>query len=363
MTRILVDLLFYTGTKGGMESYARNLYRELGSVASGFEFVGYASRELAAMDTSWFPGEVVDSRISGESRVAWAIGELTAVPGAARRHGADLVHSPANIGPWRSPVPVVLTVHDLLPFRHPEWVPGPYAPVLRALVRGAARSATRVLTVSRASGDDIERVLGVRGDRIDVIPLAGAAREVPTARVERHERLVLSVGNRMPHKNFGMLLEALALIPEQERPQLIITGSHGDDPLAPIIEHLGLTANVELRGWVADDELERLYGEATCVVFPTLFEGFGLPVLEAMARGCPVICSDLPVLREIGGGAAVYIDPESATGLAHSVRRLLADPAKRAELSELGRERAAGFTWTAAALGTARSFQRALDAS
>lgn len=363
MTRILADLLFYTGTKGGMESYARNLYRALGSVAPGLEYVGFASRELAAMDTSWFPGEMVDSGISGESRIAWARGELTAVPGAARRLGADLVHSPANIGPWRSTVPLVLTVHDLLPFRHPEWVPGPYAPALRTLVRRAARSATRVLTVSRASGDDIERELGISEDRVDVIPLAGGPHHLAPAGVERDERLLLSVGNRMPHKNFGTLLEALAQIPRQERPRLVITGSHGDDPLAPVVARLGLTDSVELRGWVTDDELERLYGEAACVVFPTLFEGFGLPVLEAMARGCPVICSDLPVLREIGGGAAVYIDPHSVSGLANSIRRMLADPVKRAELSEFGRERAAGFTWTAAATGTARSFQRALDAS
>ena len=363
MTRVLVDLLFYTGTKGGMESYARNLYRELGTVDSGLEFVGYASSELAAMDTSWFPGDVLDSGISGENRVSWARGELTAVPRAARRHGAALIHSPANIGPRRSAVPVVLTVHDLLPFRHPEWVPGPYAPVLRGLVRGAARSAARVVTVSRASGDDIERVLGVPRERVDVIPLAGGRHPVAPARIERSARLLLSVGNRMPHKNFDTLLEALAQIPERERPHLVITGGHGDDPLTPIVERLGLADHVRLLGWVPDDKLERLYGEAGLVVFPTLFEGFGLPVLEAMAHGCPVLCSDLPVLREIGGGAAVYVDPASVTALAHSIRRLLADPAKLGELSELGRERAAGFTWTATAVGTLRSFQRALDAS
>jgi glycosyltransferase involved in cell wall biosynthesis len=362
VTRILVDLLFYTGTRGGMESYVRNLYHELGAIGSGFEFVGYASRELAAMDTSWFPGEVVDSHVSGESRVTWARGELTAVPRAARGLRADLIHAPANIGPRRSPVPVVLTVHDLLPFRHPEWVPGPYAPVLRALVRGAARSAARVLTVSHASGHDIERVLAVPSERIDVVPLAGGTHDGPAVGV-RSEHLLLSVGNRMPHKNFTMLLEALAAIPGDERPRLVITGGSGADPLAPVVEHLGLTGRVDLLGWVPGDELERLYGEASCVVLPTLFEGFGLPVLEAMARGCPVICSDLPVLREIGGSAAVYVDPTSVTALAHSIRQLLADPAKRSELSALGRERAAEFTWAATARGTARSFQRALDAS
>ena len=155
MKRVLVDLLFFTGTKGGMESYVREVYSRLSPDDPDLEYVGFASSELAAADVSWFPGRVIDSGVSGEDRIAWARGELFSVARAARRHNADLVHCPANFGPWRSGVPVVLTIHDLLAFRHPEYVPGAYSGILRTMIRVAARAARRIITVSTATRDDL----------------------------------------------------------------------------------------------------------------------------------------------------------------------------------------------------------------
>lgn len=361
MPRILVDLLFYTGSKGGMESYVRNLYREMGSVGDSFDYLGLVPREAQGLDLSWFPGELVPSTISGDKRASWARGELTVVPRAARRAGADLIHAPANLGPFRSSVPVVLTVHDLLPFAHPEWVPGPYSPVLRGLISGAARAAKRLLTVSRQSANDLERILGIGGDKVDVVPLAGRPGTAPTTDERRADDLILSLGNRMPHKNFDTLLTAVALIPEAERPRVVITGSHGDDPLVPLVERLGIGSTTSLLGWVDDEEIERLYAQASAVVIPSLFEGFGLPVLEAMSRGCPVISSDLPVLREVGGDAPMYVDARDPRALAERIRGLLADSAERQARSVAGLERAAGFSWGTTARSTAASFQRALD--
>ncbi|MFF1571828.1 glycosyltransferase family 4 protein [Leifsonia sp. NPDC058292] len=361
MPRVLVDLLFYTGTKGGMESYARNLYRELGTAGGGFDYVGLVPREAQELDLGWFPGELVSAPITGDNRVSWARGELTTVPAAARHAGADLIHAPANIGPVRSRVPVVLTVHDLLPFVHPEWVPGPYSPVLRGLISRAARHAKRVITVSRQSADDLRKVLRIADDRIDVVPLAGRPGTAPSNATGRAADLILSLGNRMPHKNFETLLTAVARIPAGERPRLVITGSHGDDPLRPLVDSLGIGATTTLLGWVDDAEVERLYAEATAVVIPTLFEGFGLPVLEAMSRGCPVICSDIPVLHEVGGGAATYVDPRDADGLAARIRSLLADPAEQQRRSAAGLARAAELSWATTARLTAASFQRALE--
>lgn len=361
MPRVLVDLLFYTGSKGGMESYVRNLYREMGSVAGSFDYVGLVPHEAQKLDLGWFPGELISANISGDKRASWARGELTVVPGAARRAQADLIHAPANLGPFRSSVPVVLTVHDLLPFAHPEWVPGPYSPVLRGLIRGAARAAKRVLTVSRQSADDLERILGIGDDRVDVVPLAGRPGTAPATGEPRADDLILSLGNRMPHKNFDTLLTAVARIPEAERPRVVITGSHGDDPLLPLVERLGIGSSTSLLGWVDDAEIERLYSRASAVVIPSLFEGFGLPVLEAMSRGCPVISSDLPVLREVGGDAPVYVDARNPEALAGSIRGLLSDPAARRARSVAGLDRAAGFSWETTARSTAASFQRALD--
>ena len=364
MRRVLVDLLFYTGTKGGMESYAREVYSRLSADDPDLEYVGLASRELAATDTSWFPGPVVDSGISGEDRVAWARGELFSLGGAARRHEADLVHCPANFGPWRSGVPVVLTVHDLLAFRHPEYVPGAYSRVLRWMIRSAARRASRILTVSRASRDDIVRYLGVPAERVVVTPLAGSRPGgLGAGAIVRREASLLAVGNRMPHKGFETLLAALARIDADERPRLTITGSHGDDPLAPTVDRLGLRDWVDLRGWLSRDELERLYAESTALVFPTRFEGFGLPPLEAMSRGCPVIVSDLPVMHEVAGDAAVYVDPSDPEAIADVIRSLLRDPAERERMSRAGLARAAEFSWEATAAATRAALLDVLGAS
>jgi glycosyltransferase involved in cell wall biosynthesis len=361
---VFVDLLFFTGTKGGMESYVREVYSRLSPDDPDLRFVAYASKELAAAGAPWFPGEVLDSGISGEDRVAWARGELFAVDRAARRAGAALVHAPANFGPALPRVPVVVTVHDLLAFRHPEYVPGAYARIVKTMVRRIARVARRVLTISEATRDDLVRLLSVPADRIDVVPLAGSAgleagAHEPEA-VERRGDLLLSVGNRMPHKNFERLLEALALLPEARRPTLVITGSHGDDPLRPVVERLGLARWVQLRGWLERDELERLYAEATALVFPTLFEGFGLPTLEAMSRGCPVICSDLPVMREVGGDAAVYVDPNDPAAIANAIETLLADDDARERMSRAGVDRATRFSWQRTADGTREGLLKAL---
>lgn len=351
MKRVLVDLLFFTGTKGGMESYVREVYSRLSSEDPELEFVGLASSELAAAGASWFPGRVIDSGVSGENRVAWARGELFTVGRAARRHGADLVHCPANFGPMQSRVPVVLTIHDLLAFRHPEYVPGAYSRILRTMIRLAARAARRILTVSRASRDDIVSFLGVSAEHVIVTPLAGSS-PAGLASVPRHDAQLLAVGNRMPHKGFETLLEALARIDVDRRPTLVVTGSHGEDPLAPVVERLGLRDHVDLRGWLSRDELDRLYAESTALVFPTRFEGFGLPPLEAMARGCPVIVSDIPVLHEVAGDAAVYVDPDDPEAIARAIRSVLDAPVERERMSRAGVARAAAFSWEKTAAAT-----------
>src|SRR3990170_1141196 len=160
MARILVNLISYTGKKGGMETYTKELYRELGAMETGHEFVGYASTEFMEKDYSWFPGRVIDSGFTGENRWVWAFAELIMVARAGRRLKADLIHSPANLGPWRSRVPSVYTMHDLLYFRAPELMAIPlYTKPVQWMEKRAASNATMILTDSVASGEDIEHFL------------------------------------------------------------------------------------------------------------------------------------------------------------------------------------------------------------
>jgi glycosyltransferase involved in cell wall biosynthesis len=173
--------------------------------------------------------------------------------------------------------------------------------------------------------------------------------------------LLLSVSAKRPHKNLVRLLEAHALLPPARRPVLVIPGypTPHEDELRRRSAQLGIEDEVRLLGWIADDELEGLYAAADCFVLPSLYEGFGMPVLEAMSRGLPVACSDRGSLREVAGQAALLFDPESARSIADAIERVLADQALRQRLQGLGREQAARFTWERAARETLASYARA----
>lgn len=363
--RIAVDLVYFTGTKGGTETYARSLYTAVGRRFPELDLVALVNTELGGTAPAWFPGEAVAVRASGENRVAWALAENTLVPLRAATARADVLHCPANFGPALSRVPVVLTVHDLLGFRFPDLVAVGGARAVQALTRASVRGARHVVTDSAASAADIRTHLSVPDRRITVVPLAASAQPPagpPPTPVHGGRPLLLSTGNRLPHKNFETLLRALALIPRTERPRLALSGSHGEDPLRPLVHELGLTDDVELLGWVSAEELDALYREAALYVLPSRFEGFGLPVLEAMVRGCPVLCSDIPVLAEVGGRAAEYTDTNDPAVLAADLRRLLADPPLRARLAAAGHERAAEFSWDRTATATVELLRRAATA-
>jgi glycosyltransferase involved in cell wall biosynthesis len=363
MPLVLVDLLSYTGTKGGMETYTRELYRQLGASGTDFTFVGLASTELMKLDRSWFPGEIIDSGISGENRFVWAYGELFAVSRRAAKLGADLIHSPATLGPRKSAMPTVITMHDMLYFSHPQYMSTSlYTRPVRWMEKQAAANAARILTISTQSSDDIRKYLGVPRERIDIVPLAGT--RTPTV-VDRSasaasEPLILATGNRRPHKNWQGLVRALALVQPAVRPRLVVTGSHGDDPLRPIVEELGLEEWVELKSWVSPEELAGLYSRATVMAMPSFCEGFGLPVLEAMMSGIPVILSDIPVFHEIAGEAALYFDPTELQSIADAITVAVTQPDLLDTLVARGHEQAAKYSWERTAAGTIGAFDAAL---
>ncbi|MGC5169257.1 glycosyltransferase family 4 protein [Microbacterium sp. DT81.1] len=365
MPKVLVDLLSYTGTKGGMEVYARELYRRLGSIAPDWEFVGYMSSEGHALDRTWFPGRTIDSGLSGENRFVWAYAELFAVSRAAKREKVDLVHCPATLGPRRTSVPTVMTLHDMLYWSHPEFMTTPlYTAPVKWMEKVAAANATRIITDSPGSADEIAKYLSPPPDTIDVVPLAGGhPGGVDRSKAGSAGPLIIAMGNRRPHKNWAAIPRALALMPPARRPRAIITGGRGDDPLKPLVDELGMSEWVELRGWVDENEVAELYSTATALAIPSLMEGFSLPTLEAMGAGVPVLLSDMSVHRYVGGDAALYFPAEDAQAFADVIDRIVQDTDLQARLTRAGLEREKQFTWERSARETLASFERALSSA
>ena len=246
---------------------------------------------------------------------------------------------------------------------------------MRLLVPLAARRSDRIIADSTSTADDIKRFLRVPADRIDVILLAADGDEQldaapePEPEVRRRWGLgdraaVLTLSAKRPVKNLVRLLEALALIPVERRPVLIMPGypTPFEAELRTRTSELGIEDHVRMPGWIPESQIEGLWRTATCFVFPSLYEGFGLPVLEAMRRGVPVACSDRSSLPEVAGNAAAFFDPEQPAQIAAVIEQLLADQSRRGELVRLGLARAARFTWAETARRTLETYERALEA-
>lgn len=363
MKRVVVDLLYYTGTHGGMETYAELVLPRMAPLLPDVEFVALVNTAGREKVASWFPGEQRPVRISGHARPLLALAETLVVGLAARRLGADLLWCPANLGPRWSPVPRVVTLHDVIPFEYPNALSRITQAVTRWLLTGASRGARRVLTDSAGSAEAIVRVIGIPRDRITPVPLASAAppeyaaadlaAEIEDMGLDDGRPFVLSTGNRLPHKNFDGLVRGLATIPKERRPRLVVTGSHDADPLEPLVAELGLADDVVLPGWVTRRRLEALYRGAALYVCPSFDEGFGLPVLDAMRRGVPVLASDVLVLREVGGDAARYVDPRDPSAIGAEIERIVGDPDLGATMRAQGTVRVGQFSWERAAEQTA----------
>jgi glycosyltransferase involved in cell wall biosynthesis len=310
--------------------------------------------------------------VHARSRAQWVLGEQLLLPRLAARAGVDLVHSLASTAPLRGRFARVVTIHDLIYARFPDAHAGVRDVGMRMLVPGAARRSDRVIADSHSTRDDLIALLGIDAQKIDVVPLGlGTVRRVEPVD-ERDVRgrfslgqrdVVLSLSAKRPHKNLLALIDALSELDDPTRPVLVLPGypTEHERELRERVQARGLVADVRLPGWVAADELEGLWSLARAFVFPSLYEGFGLPVLEAMARGVPVACSNASSLPEVAGDAALMFDPASTTEIAAAIRRLLADEPLRARLRGLGHERVRHFTWQRTARLTLASYARALD--
>jgi glycosyltransferase involved in cell wall biosynthesis len=370
--RIGLNLLFLVpGETGGMETYARELIAALVEETPELRLTAFLNREAAGDGVgSWNDVECVTVPVDARRRVEWVRGEQQLLPRLAKRHRIDVLHSLASTAPAWGAFRRVVTIHDVIYRIYPEAHGGLRSRGMALLVPLAARRADRIIAPSDATRDDLTRLLHVDRGKIDVVPegvsAPGRPSETPAetrARLAVGERpLVLTLSAKRPHKNIPRLLEALTLIPRERRPVLLLPGyaTPWEAALRDRAAELELTDDTRFLGWVGPAELEALYASASCFVFPSLYEGFGLPVLEAMARGVPVACSDRASLPEVAGGAARLFDPEQPQAIAAAIEALLFDPQEARRLTVAGRERAARFTWGATAKATAAVYRRSL---
>ena len=363
----LNGLWFDPGRSSGTETYLRGLVPALARERPELRITLATTRRGAdaLAQEGWldFCAIVRVPTDEGE-RVRRLLSELVRFPDLARRRGCDLLHSLSNTGPAVTSPPHVVTIHDVIFFHHATM---PWATTLatRAVVGAAARRAAGVITVSEASRDAIVSTLPVAPDRVTVVhngagrePAAGVPAEILRRRlgIPDTARVVLCVAALRPHKNQALLVRALPHLPADV---VVVLAGHEEayaGELRALGADLGVQDRVRFAGYVPDADLEGLYALAACAAFPTLAEGFGLPVLEALRRGLPVACSDLPVLREVGGSACVYFDAGDDAAAARAVLTAMArDRGDRA-----GADRAARFGWTATAEGTLDAYERAL---
>jgi len=292
------------------------------------------------------------------------------LPRAAARAGVDLIHAPAYTAPPWCRLPIVLTIHDVSYALHPEWYPYRRDRARRAFYRRSARGAAHVLTVSEFSRAEIARAYDIPASRITVTPhgvprpfTRGEAAVTPRLPAGVSSPFVLHVGDLHERRNLMFLLETLVAARwrlDGTGPALVLVGVDRGvgEALAQRAAAAGMPEAVVRLGPVADDELRPLYQSALALVYPSRYEGFGLPLLEAMASGTPVIASRAASIPEVVGDAGVLLDPDDAEGWTSAIVQVWSFPEARARMREQGLARAAGFTWERAARITADVYRR-----
>jgi glycosyltransferase involved in cell wall biosynthesis len=359
----------YAGVRqSGVHRYAIKLIEHLPCALPDDQLIVYAGN--TPIDQQIGAVTVRKARVPIEhpaARIAW---EHLVLPLQVRQDRIDLYHGLAFASPMGIGVPSIVTIHDLAFLQWPEQVPGRRSQYLSRIVRGSVKRAQRVIAVSGHTKRDIVELLGVPDDRIDVTPLGvDATMQRPGAdAIEAFNQeqglenpFVLAVGNLEPRKNLATLVQAFASVAGRIPHDLVLVGAEGwrTEALHQALGNPSLRGRVRLQGFVPPDELPLWYSACDIFTIPSLYEGFGLPLLEAMACGAPAIASNRSSLPEVAGDAALLVDPD-VESISAAIEHLATDHELRSLLSDKATARAAHFTWRRTAELTAECYRKAL---
>jgi glycosyltransferase involved in cell wall biosynthesis len=372
VVRVGVNLLWMVpGVVGGSETYIVRLLRAVAALSAderaGVELTVFLNRRGARVHTDLCDSfATVVAPVSGTSKPARVAAETTWLGVRCRRRAIDVAHHVGGIAPAWRPVPTIVTVHDLQPFALPEHFSLAKRAFTRVVVPPSVRSAARLTTLSGATREDLVRRLGVEVGKIRVIP-PGFDQPAPDAGADPAQvRVRYELGDRpffvypaitYPHKGHEDLVRSFARVASNRpEPLLVLPGgaSTREEPLRALIAELGLGERVRRLGRVPEADLDALYRQAVALVLPSRYEGFGMTVLEAMSRRCPVIAADATALPEVVATAGVLVDPDDHARWSTVMEDLLDHPSRRLALADAGEHHARTFDW-------ARSARQLLD--
>lgn len=365
-----------TYRQAGVSKYTELLINNLGEIDHDDEFIVYIGNQARpASFASALNFQVKASRfptIKPPVRIGW---EQTLAPAVLLRDRPTLLHCPVNVVPLAAPCPTVLTIHDLGFILFPERYKAAKRLYLNTLTRISARRATHIITDAESVRGEVIKLLNVKPAKVTAVPLGVASYFKPEpdkAKLEKFRqekqlpaRFVLYLGTLEPRKNIPLLLRGFARF-RHEQPeaaqdvQLVVGGAKGwfYEDIFRLVKELDLEAVTTFPGYINEQELPLWYNIAECFVYPSLYEGFGLPPLEAMACGVPVITSNTSSLPEVVGQAGLTVDPDDEQAMALALQQVLTEPLRRQQMSEQGVEQAAKFSWRETACRTLEVYRQ-----